>query len=124
MGTRWSLDNYIQMLDISHNNILYPERFSLILNNDMTKPVLVPTVAVANTQPPLPDFIKVEKNLNTLGFFSPAKSRSPIIKTEKIVRFRREVNGRVVDAQATILPSAKYGLPTTADLDKYLAFQK
>ncbi len=67
---------------------------------------------------------EVEKNLNTLGFFSPAKSRCSVIKIEKTVRFRREVNGRVVDAQATILPSAKYGLPTTADLDKYLAFQK
>ena len=90
----------------------------------MTKPFSVTSVAVPINTDPLPDFVKVEKNLNTLGFFSPAKSRSLAIKTEKIVRFRREVNGRVVDAQATILPSAKYGLPTTADLDKYLAFQK
>jgi hypothetical protein len=37
---------------------------------------------------------------------------------------RREINGRMVEAQATILPSAEYGLPTTADLDKYLAFHK
>jgi len=90
----------------------------------MTKFSSVTSVAVPINTDPLPDFVKVEKNLNTLGFFSPAKSRSLAIKTEKIVRFRREVNGRVVDAQATILPSAKYGLPTTADLDKYLAFQK
>jgi plasmid replication initiation protein len=90
----------------------------------MTKPTPVTTVDVARTPQPPPDFIKVEKNLNTLSFFSPAKSRSSAVKIEKVVRFRREVNGRVVDAQATILPSAKYGLPTTADLDKYLAFQK
>ena len=31
---------------------------------------------------------------------------------------------QAIEAQATILPSAKYGLPTTADLDKYLAFHK
>jgi hypothetical protein len=70
------------------------------------------------------DFVKVEKNLSTLGFFTPSKSRGKIELVEKTIRFKREVNGKTVDAEATILPSAKYGLPTTADLDKYLAFQK
>jgi hypothetical protein len=69
------------------------------------------------------EFVKIEKNLNTLGFFTPAKHRG--VKTrEKIIFFRRELNGKTIEAQATILPSAKYGLPTTADLDKYLAFHK
>jgi hypothetical protein len=69
------------------------------------------------------EFVKIEKNLNTLGFFTPAKHRGA--KTsEKVVFFRRELNGKTIEAQATILPSAKYGLPTTADLDKYLAFHK
>ena len=83
-------------------------------------------VAISNDLPTAPsEFVKVEKNLNTLGFFSPAKSRAKVRPTEKIIRFRREVqSGKTVEAQATILPSAKYGLPTTADLDKYLAFQK
>jgi replication initiator protein A len=70
------------------------------------------------------DFVKVEKNLSTLGFFTPSKSRGKIELVEKTIRFKREVNGKTVEAEATILPSAKYGLPTTADLDKYLAFQK
>ena len=70
------------------------------------------------------DFVKVEKNLSTLGFFTPSKSRGKIEHREKTIRFKREVNGKTVEAEATILPSAKYGLPTTADLDKYLAFQK
>ena len=70
------------------------------------------------------DFVKVEKNLSTLGFFTPSKSRGKVELREKTIRFRREINGKTVEAEATILPSAKYGLPTTADLDKYLAFQK
>ena len=69
------------------------------------------------------DFVKIEKNLNTLGFFTPAKHRGTKSR-EKVVFFRRELNGKTIEAQATILPSAKYGLPTTADLDKYLAFHK
>jgi hypothetical protein len=69
------------------------------------------------------EFVKIEKNLNTLGFFTPAKHRGAKA-SEKIVYFRRELNGKSIEAQATILPSAKYGLPTTADLDKYLAFHK
>jgi hypothetical protein len=69
------------------------------------------------------EFVKIEKNLNSLGFFTPAKHRGTKSR-EKIVFFRRELNGKTIEAQATILPSAKYGLPTTADLDKYLAFHK
>jgi hypothetical protein len=69
------------------------------------------------------EFVKIEKNLNSLGFFTPARHRGAKSR-EKVVVFRRELNGKTVEAQATILPSAKYGLPTTADLDKYLAFHK
>jgi hypothetical protein len=72
---------------------------------------------------PPKEFVKIEKNLNTLGFFTPAKHRGAKSR-EKVVFFRREINGKTIEAQATILPSAKYGLPTTADLDKYLAFHK
>jgi hypothetical protein len=70
------------------------------------------------------DFIKVEKNLSTLGFFTPSRSRGKVEVREKTIRFKREIEGKTFEAVATILPSAKYGLPTTADLDKYLAFQK
>ncbi len=75
-----------------------------------------------NASPPA-EFVKIEKNLNTLGFFTPAKHRGDKAR-EKTILFHRELNGKTVAAQATILPSAKYGLPTTADLDKYLAFHK
>jgi hypothetical protein len=83
------------------------------------------SVAVTSTQGSIEpkEFVKIEKNLNTLGFFTPAKHRGAKSR-EKVVFFRRELNGKTIEAQATILPSAKYGLPTTADLDKYLAFHK
>jgi hypothetical protein len=76
-------------------------------------------------QPPesRPNFVRVEKNLNSLGFFTPAKHNGAAPR-KKVLTVRREINGRIIEAQATILPSAEYGLPTTADLDKYLAFQK
>lgn len=83
---------------------------------------VTPAKSTPATQIPK-DFVKIEKNLNTLGFFTPAKHRGAKSR-EKVVFFRRELNGKTIEAQATILPSAKYGLPTTADLDKYLAFHK
>jgi hypothetical protein len=90
-----------------------------------TSKALSPHAAVtpANHSIEPKEFVKIEKNLNTLGFFTPAKHRGAKSQ-EKVVFFRRELNGKTIEAQATILPSAKYGLPTTADLDKYLAFHK
>lgn len=70
-----------------------------------------------------PDFIKIEKNLASLGFFTPSHKRISGIR-QKVVALTREVNGRRMEARATILPSAKYGLPTTADQDTYLAILK
>lgn len=71
-----------------------------------------------------PDFVKVEKNLSSMGFFTPSKSRGKIEVREKVMTFRREAEGKAIETTATILPSAKYGLPTTADQDKFFAFQK
>src|SRR6476620_10660988 len=70
------------------------------------------------------EFVRVEKNLGTIGFFTPSKSRSQGELREKVIRFKREVGGKTVVAEATIIPSINLGLPTTADQDKYLAFQK
>jgi len=70
-----------------------------------------------------PDFIKIEKNLASLGFFTPSHKRISGMR-QKVIALTREVNGRRMEARATILPSAKYGLPTTADQDTYLAILK
>lgn len=66
--------------------------------------------------------VRIEKNLNTLGFFSPTASTGKR-SNEKIVRFARELPGGIkTEAKATIMATSQ-GLPNTADLDKYLAFQ-
>jgi len=73
---------------------------------------------------PLPqEFVKTERNLETLGFFSPSSKRSRESK-KKVISFTKTVDGNKVKAATTIFPSAEFGLPNTADLDKYRAFQK
>jgi len=67
-------------------------------------------------------FVKVEKSLAALGFFTPSSRR---IKEQKIkhIDFTREIDGKRVGVSADIIPSAMFGLPITADQDKYLALQ-
>lgn len=70
-----------------------------------------------------PDFVKIEKNLTSLGFFTPSSRR---IKNEKAktITFMRVTDGTRVEAKVTIVPAALYGLPVTTDQDKYLALQR
>jgi hypothetical protein len=85
----------------------------------------------ATTQRPLPlarrerrEVVRVEKNLNSFGFFTPSHKRLEGIQEKIVTVFVREHGGQRAEGRATILPSAKLGLPTTADQDKYYAFQK
>lgn len=55
-----------------------------------------------------------------MGFFSPTK-RDSRLRKEKVVETEIVLDGKKTTVSVTILPSAKYGLPTTADLDKYMA---
>ena len=71
----------------------------------------------------LREFVKAEKNLEWLGFFTPSSNWTKDAK-KKVISLTATVEGKKVKASATILPSAEYGLPDTADLDKYRAFQK
>lgn len=68
-------------------------------------------------------FVKIEKNLVSLGFFTPSskKSKSMLIKT---ITFSKEIDGKRMESRVTVAPVAGFGLPTTADQDKYLALQK
>lgn len=68
-------------------------------------------------------FIRIEKNLASLGFFTPSSKRIRGAR-KKTVIFNKIIDGKRVEACADILPSAEYGLPITADQDKYLALQK
>ena len=90
---------------------------------DVVEGEIVETIPVETTL--LQDFVKAEKNLEWLGFFTPSTSRGATKDAkEKTISVTTTVEGKKVKASATILPSAKYGLPDTADLDKYRAFQK
>ena len=68
-------------------------------------------------------FIKAERNLETLGFFTPSSNKLKKLK-EKVIQIRRKVDGEVQELTITILPSAKYGLPSTVHQDFYRGFQK
>jgi hypothetical protein len=69
------------------------------------------------------NFTKIEKSLASLGFFTPSSRRLKNQKS-KTISFTREVNGKRVEVSAEIIPSAMFGLPVTADQDKWLALQK
>ena len=69
------------------------------------------------------EVIKIEKNLNSLGFFTPSHKGLNSSKS-KSISISRDDRGRKMQARATIFPSPDHGLPTTADQDKYFAFQK
>ena len=69
------------------------------------------------------EIVRVEKNLNTFGFFTPSSKRLRAQSKSVTLQVRTE-DGRKLEATATIFPAAELGLPTTADQDKYFAFQK
>lgn len=68
-------------------------------------------------------FAKVEKSLISLGFFTPSSRR---IKNQRIKRigFTRSIDGKKVNATAEFHPSPVFGLPITADQDKFLALHQ
>jgi hypothetical protein len=80
-------------------------------------------LAVEPIPPPTPEFVRMEKNLASIGFFTPSTKRIRNEKKKVIARTREE-GGRKIEGSATILPSAEYGLPLTADQDTYLAILK
>jgi hypothetical protein len=70
------------------------------------------------------ELVRVEKNLNSFGFFTPSHKRLEGLTEKTVTIFVHNQGGRRAEARATILPNAKFGLPTTGDQDKYFAFQK
>src|SRR5271155_3652007 len=69
------------------------------------------------------DFVKVEKNLASLGFFTPSSKRLRNTQ-EKSFTITTVADGQRLELKGTIIPSAKYGLPITADQDKWIALCK
>src|SRR5437762_14330196 len=72
---------------------------------------------------PSTDFVKVEKNLASLGFFTPSSKRLRNAQ-EKSFTITTVADGQRLDLKGTIIPSAKYGLPITADQVKWIALCK
>jgi hypothetical protein len=72
---------------------------------------------------PSTEFIKVEKNLASLGFFTPSSKRLRNAQ-EKSFTITTTADGKRLELKGTIIPSAKYGLPITADQDKWIALCK
>ena len=70
-----------------------------------------------------PEFVRMEKNIAAFGFFTPTSKRSKGTPP-KIIEFARVIDGNRAEAKVTIAGNTLYGMPTTADQDKYLAFQK
>src|SRR6185312_13261305 len=69
------------------------------------------------------DLVRIEKNLASIGFFTPSTKRIRGEKKKVVTRARQD-DGKRVEGSATILPSAEYGLPITADQDTYFAILK
>jgi hypothetical protein len=72
---------------------------------------------------PSTEFVKVEKNLASLGFFTPSSKRLRNTQ-EKSFTITSVTDGKRMELKGTIIPSAKYGLPITADQDKWIALCK
>ena len=81
------------------------------------------TLLFPETTPPKREIIRIEKNLNTFGFFTPSSKRLRV-PSKSVSLQVRSGDGRRIEAKAIIFPAAELGLPTTADQDKYFAFQK
>lgn len=86
--------------------------------------LVLPPPDTPTTLPTIADFLKAEIHLETMGFFTPVKNRATIKRTSKTITLKGQHQGKPVEASVRILPSAEYGFPITADLDKYRAFQK
>jgi Replication initiator protein A len=103
-----------------------PDQTTPALLEDADGNPRVPSTALPGNGDPAirsADFIKIEKNLASLGFFTPSSKRIKAAR-KKTITFTKVIDGKKVEARANILPSAEYGLPITADQDKYLALQK
>lgn len=84
--------------------------------------------SAAPTQIPLPaavavDFIRFEKNLLQIGFFGAHDTRHNSQSTRRIEQFVNR-DGQKIKVSAEFRASQQFGLPSTSDRDKYIAFMR
>ena len=83
------------------------------------------TLLFPETTPPKREIIRIEKNLNTFGFFMRPQANGLRVPSKSVSTSSTVgAMARRIEAKAIIFPAAELGLPTTADQDKYFAFQK
>ncbi len=84
-----------------------------------------PRQIIAETEPAAVsnDFVKIEKNLISIGFFTPSSKRIKSLKSKTISLTQGDRSDKL-EATATIVPAAIYGLPVTADQDKWFALHR
>jgi hypothetical protein len=81
-----------------------------------------PTVEIVDPSVSSVEFTNVEKSLMSIGFFTPSNNRIKNQKVKKIT-FTKIIDKKRVEATVEFHPSASFGLPITADQDKFLALQ-
>lgn len=68
--------------------------------------------------------VPMERNLAALGFFSSSSKRVRTVDRKRVPSRLQDRTAPVAGVLTEILPSLEYGLPCTADLDKFLALQE
>lgn len=80
--------------------------------------------AASVTTEPDADFIRVEKQIIAAGFFTPTSKELKTTRVKTVALRRRTDLGEEKETCIRIVTGGDYGLPGTADLDKWLALQK
>ena len=88
----------------------------------MTDAKPTPNTFFSSTNPKR-QILRIEKNLNTIGVFTPRLTR-PKQLTKAVTTMIRLPEGERVEAKVQIIANQKFGLPITADQDKFYAFTK
>jgi hypothetical protein len=69
------------------------------------------------------NYVRIEKNLSSLGFFTPSHKKITG-QHKKVVENSRTANGETIVLRTTVVASPDHGLPITADQDKYIALHR
>lgn len=69
------------------------------------------------------EVVRIDRNLASLGVFTPSSKRVRE-QASKTTQFTRFVESQQLHTRAEILASPEYGLPSTGDQDKFIAFSK
>jgi hypothetical protein len=83
------------------------------------------TVSKVGSLPPSDsrNLVRIEKNLSSLGFFTPSHKKITG-QHKKVIENSRTADGETIVMRTTVVASPDHGLPITADQDKYIALHR